>query len=1173
MEALLRPRAKDLGLAAAALALAAAVLALLLLPMPGADAGRAQRIAEKDGGRMERVVAGALERCQRRSERLAADFAAGRLPAAGLEPREAVVVEKDGVVADYVGEVYFFQHVDLPLNGWQLIRRGFDVYFLRRVAPHAFHIRFFMDLRSDAVRRAAAREYPVFELKCASRPLPEAAGEFSHDEARDRFHYTRPFASSQNQLVLSLAFSRASLAAHDLRVRRLLAYALAFLFFLAAYLIPLAPGAAVRRLAAAAGMGVSLWLGMAWLGGRDVFFAGFPAVRSVFQLLSALACLFLAGRVLLGGRRRASGVMAFAAFNLLAFAALVAARRILAGVDFPYGDFTVEPRYLALLALLIGLHAAPLLAAGCFASAEERRRAWPLLLAQAALLVPGARFLAGPPWAFPLLSLAFAAVLLQPGRRWLRRAAILPLLALAVHLGLNHSSLLETRAFVSGNLKPVFASQDDYAKLVAREIVYELNSGNIPFSAFFQPGGPGEEMDDRWRNTLAARESIASGIYVVASGGELLHAFSYQMPYIPLHKEDIFPFWHVENVDAALFGRKVRLAAATINVFQGERYLGYIMVQVLNTADLVLKSQERFSILAADRRLRDVGLNYLLLDGEGRILENPANVNVGDLGTLARAGENWKGLRSMGASYSGYVFPCGEGSAIIFFPRRSFFTRFSTYVQVLGFLLLLAAALDLRRLWEFPWRSLFGSFSIKVFAILLLLSLITGGAISMFTLNFNAASQETRLEQAAFRRGRSALNIIDQLLAGGGEITQEHLFLLAKILENDISVYEDDALLYTSDHRKIVRSELPVYLNSGVRDLLRRDDQRFELRRGGGVLRIFFRTAGGYVFDLEFPAESADRRRAGRSYVDFIVTILFALLVLGLAAAFFFRNRIVAPIHRLNRGMAEVQQGSLRPLADIPAESELRELYQGFNSMLEGIREQQRSASEIARMRTLVQLGRRVAHEVKNPLTPIRLSAEQIQRSLRDGGAGEREVIASAVRYIIEETEHLRRVAFGFLNLSKLDELKAEPFRLDALVEETVASRRPIYPQVRFSVSAAGGGTDVVADRQKIRQAVDNVLNNSLEALAASGGRIDVELGAEEGMAFVRVRDDGPGIAAEELERLAREEFSTKELGTGLGLVIARRFLELHRGGLEIESRPGGGTTVTLRFATHAPAS
>ena len=242
--------------------------------------------------------------------------------------------------------------------------------------------------------------------------------------------------------------------------------------------------------------------------------------------------------------------------------------------------------------------------------------------------------------------------------------------------------------------------------------------------------------------------------------------------------------------------------------------------------------------------------------------------------------------------------------------------------------------------------------------------------------------------------------------------------------------------------------------------------------------------------------------------------------------------------------------------------------------MLEGIQAQQQNVSEIARMKTLVQLGRRVAHEVKNPLTPIRLSAEQILRSLQDKGEAGREVIATAVRYIIEETEHLRRVAYGFLNLSKLDELQAEPFRLDDLVADAVSHLRAIYPQVRFSVAAANAaGIDVVADRQKIKQVIDNVLTNALEALGGRAGEIDVSLAEEAGLAVVRIRDNGEGIGSEELERIAREEFSSKDLGTGLGLVIARRFLELHRGGLEIESRPGQGTTVVMRFAQPCAAS
>ncbi len=212
-----------------------------------------------------------------------------------------------------------------------------------------------------------------------------------------------------------------------------------------------------------------------------------------------------------------------------------------------------------------------------------------------------------------------------------------------------------------------------------------------------------------------------------------------------------------------------------------------------------------------------------------------------------------------------------------------------------------------------------------------------------------------------------------------------------------------------------------------------------------------------------------------------------------------------------------------------------------------------------------------MAHEVKNPLTPIRLSAEQILRTLQDKGGGDKEVIANAVRYIIEETDHLRRVAFGFLNLSKLDELKTEPFPLNGLVIEAVSHMRSIYPRVRFAVREIGGTIEIVADRQKIKQVIDNVLTNALEAVAGREGEIEVSLAPAGEDVEVRIRDNGPGINTEELERIAKEEFSSKDLGTGLGLVIARRFLELHRGGLEIRSYPDEGTTIIMRFAKHVP--
>jgi signal transduction histidine kinase len=95
---------------------------------------------------------------------------------------------------------------------------------------------------------------------------------------------------------------------------------------------------------------------------------------------------------------------------------------------------------------------------------------------------------------------------------------------------------------------------------------------------------------------------------------------------------------------------------------------------------------------------------------------------------------------------------------------------------------------------------------------------------------------------------------------------------------------------------------------------------------------------------------------------------------------------------------------------------------------------------------------------------------------------------------------------------------------------------------------------------------IANVLNNSLEAIGSKAGQVTLKVEEQGPMILIVIRDDGPGISKEALAMLGNENYSSKDLGTGLGLVIARRFLELHHGSLEIESQPRQGTTIYLRF-------
>ncbi|MCX6555314.1 MAG: HAMP domain-containing sensor histidine kinase [Candidatus Aminicenantes bacterium] len=1168
MEAVLSPRFKNVACACLVGLLAAGALyCKVILPRTWSTEAIAI-LLNKNSARLEALLADEIDRNLLRSERLLKRFRAGQLTAGELEKKEALVSEKNGVIDFYYGEIYFFKSLSLTEGDWRLVRKNQDIYFFRRLGGPICYLSYLMDTKSSLLRKAWRYPCSVFDLKYSPEPLTRVGAGLSFDQARNSYYYSHILKAGRSQLVLNLIFSAADFSRYFKKWNSLFFYGFTFLLFIVLFLA--FSKRSWLQLLSMGGMTWSAWFFLAWLCKPDIYLSRFaPALQSVWQLLVVLLFSLAAYLLFAGWRLPANNWAAFVLFNLLSGAAFYSISRVLPDVDFPFSEFALRPGYLGLLALLIGLHAIPLLVAVRLQKPSSWRVDWPVALLQSGLVILVGKFFPSAFFSFFLLALLFIVFLLCRRRFW-PRILLLVLLALSIGHWLSAYSTLEKQEFISSNLKNIFTSQNPYAKLVAREIVYEINSQKGQFYSLFKEDIR-DELAGIWQNTLAAREAIASGIYVVAKDNTLLHSFSYQIPYIDIHKKDIFPFWHVEAVDADLFGKKVSLAVATINVFEKGSYLGYIMVQVLNSAESVLRSLDQKSVFNLDRKINAAGMGYIKVDGSGGIRENPANINLENLAALLAEADSWISFRTMGVDYRGYVFRSNDETVVVFYPKRTFFKTFSEFTKILIALMLLAAIFNFRRLREFQWRFLFQSFSLKVFAILVLLTIITAVVFSIFSLNFNSLALETQQQRAIYSRGRSALNIINNLLAESGEITQNHLFLLGKILENDISVYENGVLLHTSNHRKIIQSQLSIYLNSGIRDVLQQGNQQFYLQKMENSLALFFKAGDAYIFDIEFAYNRANLAESRRTYVDFLITVFFILIVCGMAAAFFFRNKIMAPIHLLNRGMADVQQGRLQPLGDVPAETELRELVHGFNAMLEGIKEQKKNVSEIARMKTLVELGRRVAHEVKNPLTPIKLSAEQILRSLQDPDNDPRPVITSAVRYIIEETEHLRRVAFGFLNLSKLDELKPGPFSLTDLIAEAVSQLRSIYPHVRFMVEESSAAIEVVADRQKIKQVLDNVLTNAVEAVAGRDGKIEVSLAQQGKNAEVRIRDNGTGISNEELQRIASEEFSSKDLGTGLGLVIARRFLELHQGGLDIQSTPDQGTLVIMRFAKHAP--
>jgi two-component system, NtrC family, nitrogen regulation sensor histidine kinase NtrY len=214
------------------------------------------------------------------------------------------------------------------------------------------------------------------------------------------------------------------------------------------------------------------------------------------------------------------------------------------------------------------------------------------------------------------------------------------------------------------------------------------------------------------------------------------------------------------------------------------------------------------------------------------------------------------------------------------------------------------------------------------------------------------------------------------------------------------------------------------------------------------------------------------------------------------------------------------------------------------------------------------EVARRVAHEIKNPLTPIRLSAERIAKRLRSGEPGLSEAIERGTRVIVEEVDFLKSLVDEFSRFARLPEMRPEPTNLPALARSAVRLFEGAREGVTLRVESDLARELVLLDPEQIKRALINLLDNALEACGAAG-EIVVRLEDGPGGVTLEVADTGRGVAPRDRDKLFLPDFTTKGRGTGLGLAIVSRIVADHNGTIRVEdNRPRGA-----RFIIELPAA
>jgi nitrogen fixation/metabolism regulation signal transduction histidine kinase len=350
----------------------------------------------------------------------------------------------------------------------------------------------------------------------------------------------------------------------------------------------------------------------------------------------------------------------------------------------------------------------------------------------------------------------------------------------------------------------------------------------------------------------------------------------------------------------------------------------------------------------------------------------------------------------------------------------------------------------------------------------------------------------------------------------------------------------------------------------------------------GMMLRLTFEVSASLQADLQELKEAIDGTRTVSQIqsalpASYQLTFLVVIALAGLLAAgvgIFVSTLYTRRINALVATARRVSEGQLDARAEVGGRDEVAELGTAFDTMLDDLDQSRRQVEYLQRMGVWQDVARRLAHEIKNPLTPIQLAVQQCVSSYKGDDVRFGKLLADAGEIVEEEIEGLRRLVDTFRTLGALPKVEAAPIALGDVIEElkldpTIAARVSFVPPAE--------PVTVRADKLLLKRVLANLVENGIHAGQEAGHAGDVVIrwtsDPRGDIVTICVDDHGKGVAEDKREKIFEPYVTTKATGTGLGLAISRKIAIEHGGELAVapDRAPTGGARFVVSLPLRGP--
>lgn len=789
-----------------------------------------------------------------------------------------------------------------------------------------------------------------------------------------------------------------------------------------------------------------------------------------------------------------------------------------------------------------------------------------------------------------LLPALFPAVV---KRKELLLSALL-LFTLFIDSSLDHFSFFRNRSLIQNSLHHIISSQEQWGTFLLNQSLQEVEKRKESVFSFLKSNRPYDLARSLWERTLVAKFNWYSSLVILDPDGEVLSHFSLNMPK-PFRLDFDLPAdqeWSTLRLTIPFMGEEKESLLGYKDWFDGDHYLGrtilylsvdYDMLPFLYSANPYFELLRVTSIPSLDQ----FGFGFAIYDLKGKPVFNPDDISAGiPQAFLAKVDSAdtslWSSFTDKNKKYHSFYFRKENRIYSLFMPKKNFFNRAAEFLKLLFFYLLfffiflfLAAVLSGKKL-----KNLFWSFSNRVYVSFAAITLIPLILFTFFTRSFFGQIFVHHFTEKAEAQANLAQRVMEYFILFQQEemvspvIPSENVVLwISSTISNDVNLYQDGRLASSSRREYFDYGLLPDLIDGEIYYKIQYENNPFftQTQKIGDYSFHTLTTPFSFedsllLISLPFPLEQQETSKATEELIEFLFFISVFLIAVVLIFARGIGQMIVAPVRKLLIGTREVSMGNLDISIVHNVEDEMKTLIDGFNAMVKNLRRQQQELAEMSKKAAWAEMARKVAHEIKNPLTPIQLSAEHLLKVYQDRKGDIGQALKESASYIISEVENLRKIAQEFLDISREKILRKESFDLRKLIQETISPyKKMLSEKIRFKENYKGEDLIYFGDKDKIRIALRNLFANAVEAIR-DRGKIEIEAAKEESGIVLEIRDTGVGMNKEVMDNIFEPYFSTKEVGTGLGLPIARKIIEDHGGSIQVSSREGEGTKIAIKL-------